>query len=432
MKAVDISIEALDFIIDENMDRLPLEVHKINSRDYRNVGLGCMGISTALFKLGIRYGSKESKEFIDILFKRIFKEAFNKSVSLAKEKGKFPKYKDCVLDSRIVKLHFSEDELTEAKEYGLRNCSLISIAPCGSIATMLGVTGGCEPEFAIKYTRRTDNLDAEYDIYCKEAQYYMNKFKVKTVPDYFVCSSDINWKDRIDMQANMQIHVDTAISSTVNLPNSATKEEIEQLYLYAWEKKLKGTTIFRDGCKRLGVLTVNPVKEDKQKYDFIEPISRKKMGTTHGSTYCKKCACGTLYITVNRDEEGHIVECFVHTSKGGICQANISAINRMASLCMRSGVKIDEIIDQLKSINCPACVKVKTKGEHLDGMSCPDIMARVINEFKNSTLLAQKSVPVKEEDVENDSNKKCPDCGEEIVNEGGCVVCKSCGYSKCG
>lgn len=393
-----------------------------------------------LMKLGLRYGSNEAIKLTDDIFGFIFRVAVLQSNELAKELGPFPKYKDCVFDSTIIKNHFRQDEIDSMREYGLRNCSLISIAPTGSIATMLGESGGCEPEFALKYTRRTVGMtegeDTYYDVYCKAAQEFMNIYNTKELPSYFISAMEIPYQERVKTQGIMQKHVDTAISSTVNLSNNATKNDIAQLYLLAWKEGLKGITIFRDGCKRIGILTTKQSKISITPdfstviFDSIIPVSRKQMGTTHGNTYCRHCACGTLYITVNCDDYGNVVETFIESSKGGICKANTAAVNRMVSVALRSGVKVDEIIDQLQGIYCPACTKTS---KHVDGLSCPDIMAKTLHAFyygeedekpQKATLVKSKKV------VEN--NEKCPECGETLHYEGGCIICKACGWSKCG
>lgn len=440
--AVRVGIKTLDKLIDENYYRHPLKEQQEMSYNYRNIGLGVFGYATALMKLGLKYGSTEALNFTDQIFGLIFRAAVIKSNELAKELGPFPGYKDCVWDSSIIKKHFSQDEIDIMREYGLRNCSLISIAPNGSIATFLNESGGCEPQFALKYTRRTVGMtegeDTYYDVYCKGAQEYMEINNTKELPDYFVGAQDIPYLERINTQAVMQKHVDTAISSTVNLPNSATKEDIANLYLEAWKQGLKGITIFRDGCKRLGILTTEkkiPIDNNEiTRFDYITPISRKELGTTHGNTYCRHCACGTLYITVNCDDEGNLVETFIESSKGGICKANTAAVNRMVSVALRSGVKVDEIIDQLQGIYCPACAKTS---KHVDGLSCPDIMAKTLHAFyygeedekpQKSTLVKSKKVT---DNIVN-SEEKCPECGEMLRKEGGCVICKSCGWSKCG
>ena len=437
LKAVPVAIKALDTLIDENYHRQPLKEQQEMSYNYRNVGLGVLGYATALMKMGIKYGSNEAIQFTDELFHFMFKSAVSASNNLAKEKGSFPKYSDRVWDSEIIKRHFSQDEIAYMKPYGLRNCSLLSVAPTGSLAPMVNESGGCEPEYAISYTRRTVGLtkgeDSYYKVYCKAATEYMKMWNTDTLPDYFVGASDIPYLDRIKAQSAMQEHVDTAISSTINLPNSATKEDIASIYLKSWQYGLKGITIFRDGCQKAGILTTEntPVPktttDNRIIFDSITPISRKTMGTTHGNTYCKKCACGTLYITLNRDQDGHIVESFIHTSKGGICQAHAAAVNRMTSLALRSGVKVSEIVDQLRGINCPACSNVSAKGTKLDGMSCPDILARTLEEFASAELALINNG----NHQETSTTPKCPECGAPIVHEGGCVKCLSCGWGKC-
>ena len=199
----------------------------------------------------------------------------------------------------------------------------------------------------------------------------------------------------------------------------------------AWEMGLKGVTVYRAGCAREGILTVkkdDTIKEEPRPilYNSITPVSRKTIGTTHGNTYCKKCACGTLYITLNRDSAGNIVESFVQTSKGGICQANIGAVNRLISLNLRSGVKVDEIIDQLSGITCKACTSLIARGEKLDGISCSDIMSKTLEEFYKQGTDENYCVLNAINDI-----SKCPECGASVRHEGGCIQCLSCGWSKC-
>ena len=180
---------------------------------------------------------------------------------------------------------------------------------------MLGITGGCEPEFAIKYTRKTDNLKDSYDIYCREAQYYMDKFDTKELPEYFICSSDVDWKDRVDMQSIMQKHVDTAISSTVNLPNNISIDEVEQLYLYAWEKGLKGITIYRDGCKRSGILVTENTTTDVSDKE-PQKLSRGDIIQVNDDVVGKKrklmTGCGSLHCSAFFDPiTGQLLETYL-------------------------------------------------------------------------------------------------------------------------
>jgi ribonucleoside-diphosphate reductase alpha chain len=436
-KSIYIAVEALDYIIDENADNHPLEVQKINSLNYRNIGLGIMGFANCLMKLGIRYGSQESKDFTNKLFAELFKTAMLASNKLAKEKGAFPKYKDIIFESTIIKKHFSVKEIEELKIYGLRNCSLISIAPTGSIATMFNISGGCEPEFAIKYTRRTENLndgkDKYYDVYCRTLKEYQNYTKQNNIPDFFVSSSDINWKDRIDIQGIMQEHVDTAISSTVNLPKNITINDVEQLYLHAWKQGLKGVTIYRSGCNREGILnTDSQPKETEFRFDYIEPISKDELGETLGTNKKEKVACGSLFVSINREPlTGNICETYVNTSKSGVCPANIAAVSRLTSLCLRSGVKVQAICDELIGIKCGACSILKSQGKDIN-ISCPDAIGKYLKEkYQQGTTIITEKIQKKKKQITKEDNMKCPNCGEQMRMEGGCTICQ-CGFSKCG
>jgi ribonucleoside-diphosphate reductase alpha chain len=304
---------------------------------------------------------------------------------------------------------------------------------------MLSVSTGIEPIFANYYTRKTESLhgkDTYYKVYTPIVKQYMQANNLKEddeLPDFFVVSSQLNFKDRIDMQSVWQHAIDASISSTVNVPNEFTVDETFELYLYAWERGLKGVTIYRDGCDRAGILsTKEPVKEHN--YNSISPISRSTIGKTYGSTSSKRSACGKLYITINRDKNGNLVESFVNTSKNGICRSNIDGINRMISLALRSGVKVEEIIDQLKSINCPACARARAKGESVDGMSCPDIIAKVLQEEYYSgsfTIPNGNRLKDKQTDTGEENNNKCPECGKDLIREGGCIQCPSCGWTVC-
>ena len=431
--AVDIAVRALNDILDEGLEKHPLAEQRESVRDWRQIGLGIMGLADMLIKLGVRYGSQTAVDICNKIGSALAKEAILASSILANEIGAYPKYDDRVKETDFFKAHkqpyFRIDKL--------RNSQLLTIAPTGSISTMLGVSGGIEPIFANKYTRMTKSLhghDEAYEVYTPIVDEYMKTHDItdeKDLPDYFITSSDIPIDERIAMQAAWQNHIDASISSTINLPNEATVEDIEKLYIMAWEMGLKGVTVYRAGCAREGILTVkkdDPIKEESRPilYNSITPVSRKTIGTTHGNTYCKKCACGTLYITLNKDSAGNIVESFVQTSKGGICQANIGAVNRLISLNLRSGVKVDEIIDQLSGITCKACTSLIARGEKLDGISCSDIMSKTLAEFYKQGTDENYRVL----NVVNDISK-CPECGAPVRHEGGCVQCLSCGWSKC-
>ncbi|MBQ0113518.1 MAG: TSCPD domain-containing protein [Bacteroidales bacterium] len=436
-------VEAMDELIDENMNNHPLPEQKVMAEKFRNIGIGLMGVYDMLLKLRIRYGSDEAIKFMDDFMFNMFRQSVKASSTMAVAKSSFPGYEDCVFDSEIIRNHFSEEEIAILKSQGLRNCSLISIAPTGSLASMLSCSYSTEVLFAKSYKRKTVSLNEDketvYEVYPKIVQEYLNRggWINDTILD---TAYSVDPYQRVKFQKAIQDHTDSACSVTFNLKEDVSLEYIEQLYLAGWKAGLKGLTIFREGS-RPAILDASTKKEEPKtepltrSFDFISPISRKDLGTTSGTTACKKCACGTLYITCNHDSEGNLVEVFTHTSKGGICQANMNAVTRLVSLNLRSGVKVDEIIDQLKGINCPACSMCKAKGINIDGLSCPDIISKTIQE-------AMKYVPCNTPPIVSDAQnsqkttnismvKKCPECGEPLIASGGCYACTNCGYSKC-
>lgn len=469
-KAIEIAVEALDTIIDENLNNHALKEQADNSKNYRNIGLGIMGYSNALFKLGLTYGSEEAIEFTDELFSDLLLMALETSCYLAQQKGAFPKCKpDKIVKSRIIqdnKDFLPACLLAEIEQFGLRNCSLISIAPTGSIATLLGLTGGCEPEFALSYTRRTDNLKDSYKIYCKSVNEYwemtdnvIDKGNINSLPEYFVASADIHWKDRIDTQATMQKYVDTAISSTINLSKDVSLEEIEQIYLYAWEKNLKGITIFRDGCKRLGILMTDNNEDmgEEIKFNIIpnthNDLPRGVVLEADDDAIGKKrkliTGCGSLHCVAFFDPiTGDLLETYLSKGSTGGCANFMVGLSRMISLAARGGIPIESIIDQLDSCGtCPSyAVRRATKGDTSKGSCCPIAVGNALREMYDemqSELFSDSDESYDEPityDVITDSGKvigaieetyPCPDCGEPLVFEGGCNTCKACGYSKC-
>lgn len=242
--------------------------------------------------------------------------------------------------------------------------------------------------------------------------------------DSIVTAGELNPQERLAVQATVQNYCDTAISSTLNLPKGTTPTDIREIYIQAWKKGLKGVTVYVDGSRDpiLATETTEQLIEPLNPptiFNTITPVSRKALGTTIGATHCKKCACGTLYITTNMDKEGNLVEVFAHTSKGGICQANLNSNTRLISLALRSGVKIDEIEDQLKGIHCPACQLAKAKGHQVDGLSCPDIISRTIKEFVDSDYTLCQQINEEETPV-TISGPKCPECGESLLATSGC------------
>ena len=428
-------VKTMDDVIDENLPYHALDEQREVAKHFRNMGIGVMGIQDMLIKLGLKYGSYSAIMHVSRLMHFIMCSAVNASALLAKERGAFPEYSDKILESPFFKnLKISEDVIDLIKKYGLRNSTLLSVAPTGSIGTMLNISSGVEPWFAMHYTRNTKSLDGKESSYEVWAPIAEEANKRNWHPETLVTSNELTWKEHIGMQAAIQNFVDTAVSKTINMPANTTPKDVREAYIYAWNKGLKGLTVYVDGS-RDPILTTKE-KEEKKKdiifYDSITPVSRKQMGITHGCTFCKKCACGTLYVTINKDSDDHLVELFTHTSKGGICQANLNAETRMASLALRSGVKVSEVVDQLKGISCPACTAMKAKGKKIDGISCADIIAKTIEEFSNINTTTKENTHKVELPVPKGNFTKCPGCGEmTLIHEAGCVICGNCGYSKC-
>lgn len=394
-----------------------------------------MGLADALIKLGVVYGSEKSLDIIEEIYSNIAVQAVETSLALAKENNCYPMCnKEKLVESSFLStLGLSSATLEEIRKYGLRNSQLLTCAPTGSISTMLETSGGVEPIFAMHYTRTTKSLegkDKTFEVYTNIAQQWLNNHPGQKLPEYFIESGQIDPSERVKVQGILQQYIDASISSTVNLPEEATVNDVYNIYVDAWKHGLKGITIFRQNCKRVAILNTNPVKEETIKFDSIVPVSRKQLGTTSGMTFCKKCACGTLYVTVNRDKDGNFVELFTHTSKGGICQANLNAVTRGISLALRSGIKIDEITDQLKGIHCPACANAKAKGIKIDGLSCPDIMGRVMDEFAKVKITNEQVEQISTEQP-NVNGELCPECKHSLRHDGGCVQCVNCGWSKC-
>lgn len=271
--AVKTAVIGLDEVLDEGLEYHPLEEQRECVRKYRQIGLGVMGIADMLIKLGVVYGSDESLEICSAIAHNMFNNALYQSAMLAKENGPFPEYKDIMLKSPIFK-NADENVMGLIKQYGLRHSALLTIPPCGSISLLLGVSGGIEPIFNFSYIRKTESIhDGEvfYKVYTPIVEEYMSLFgvcKEEDLPEYFIASQEIEYENRIKMQSVWQKYIDASISSTINLPNDATIDDVCDLYMKAWQYGLKGVTVYRDGCERAGVL----INEDKKKKEKKEPI----------------------------------------------------------------------------------------------------------------------------------------------------------------
>jgi ribonucleoside-diphosphate reductase alpha chain len=270
----------LNEVLDENMNLHPLQQQREMSRDLRQIGLGIMGAADMFIKLEVKYGSKESINYIHKIGNKMINEALRQSALLAKENGTFPKYRrEAILKSPFLLSNAEEDVLELIKEHGLRNSQLLTIPPTGSISTLIGCSNGLEPIFQVSYTRKSESLhheDTYYKVFTSIAKEYMDKnniSKEEDLPDFFITTSNLDYKDRIDVQSAWQQYIDASISSTVNVPNEFTVEDVEELYMYAWEKGVKGITIYRDGCARSGILITDKPKESR--LDKIDELQKE-------------------------------------------------------------------------------------------------------------------------------------------------------------
>lgn len=442
---VENAVRFLDDVIDVNC--FPFKEIEQQTKRNRKIGLGIMGFAELLLKIGVPYNSELGREVAEALMKFIYNTAINASIKLARERGVFPTYED------------STWKLMDAK---MRNATVTTLAPTGTISLIAGTSSGIEPYFSFAYERhildgktlleRNELLAEvlkEYGIYSDELikkivdNHGMLK-GIEGIPEeissVFVSAHEISPKDHILMQASFQKYVDNAISKTINFTNDATKKDIYNAFMLAYDSGCKGTTVYRDGSRSTQVLTTSSKKEEEKKDDStsnIDVYNRPKK--LYGSTKTVQIGCGKILVTVNHDNNNKVKEVIVTSGKGGGCHAQSEAIGRLISISLRANVDINEIIHQLRGIRCDAC---KKKG--LDGISCPDAIGRYIEEEQKylDNMLPEitedgineekisPDVKIIEEPV-NESNK-CPQCGAQLAHESGCVKCYNCDYSKCG
>lgn len=440
-KDIFVIVKAMDDVLEENLSRHALPEQKAMAEKYRNVGIGVMGLSDFLVKCRLTYGSPNSVNLIRNLMREIFRTAVQASVELAKERGNFPGYSPKVWDSHIIEHAFSTDEIKQFKKIDkLRNCSLLSIAPTGSLGTMLNIGTGCEPFFAVRYTRRTVSLNKEevlYDVNVKALDEYREITGNNDTPSYFITAGSIPWKQRVNMQAAMQEYVDTAISSTVNLGAFTTVEDIEGIYKYAWEKGLKGITVFRDGSRQ-GILTTSESKEESEELErgIIIPSSNNCLGIKRTLS----TGCGSLHAQCFFDNKtGDLREIYLSKGSTGGCNNFMISLSRMISLAARGGVKVDSILDQLKSCGvCPSyAVRSATKNDTSKGSSCPVAIGNAVRDMYNEMqeIICKcngSTVENKSEECDDNSLEECPNCHKKtLIHSGGCIQCNSCGFSRC-
>ncbi|MFA5039097.1 MAG: vitamin B12-dependent ribonucleotide reductase [Candidatus Omnitrophota bacterium] len=449
-----LAVHFLDNVIDINKYPLP-QIDKM-TKQTRKIGLGIMGWSSALAKMLIPYDSDEALALAEKLMSFIQTEARKESIDLARSRGTFPAFKGSIF---------------EAANQKLRNATLTTIAPTGTISIIAGpCSSGIEPIFALCYQRANvlDNdkmmeVEPAFREIMEERGLYTRKLMekiaekgsvkdIKEVPEdirrAFVTSHDITPEWHIKMQAVFQKYTDNAVSKTINFHEDATIEQVNRAYTLAYEMGCKGLTIYRDNSRSEQVLSVGT--KDQAKKEAVHPADgkiapRPRPEVVMGTTTKVSTGCGNLYVTINTDENNKPFEVFTQMGKAGGCAASqLEAIGRLVSLAFRSGVDVRVIIEQLRSIRCPS--PSWEKGCRI--FSCADAIARVIERrLVNDKIEAKAPVAeeVKEEVFSQVSRSEeqleehitgnivgvCPDCGGVVRHEEGCVKCSACGYTKC-
>ena len=452
------AVHFLDNVIEVNKYPLP-EIDKM-TRATRKIGLGVMGFADMLLLMGVAYNSDAGVALGREIMEIVNTEGHKASELLAEARGPFP-----LFDESIFK-----------KGKPIRNATVTTIAPTGTLSIIGGVSSGVEPIFAYAYIRNVmDNthlIETNQILKDKlvEAGLYSDELMHKIIEQgtlahideipadikkVFVCAHDVSPIWHVRMQAAFQEFTDNAVSKTVNFPNTATKEEVAEVYTLAYELGCKGTTIYRDGSRDEQVLNIGKVKEKPK--DYVEAMSeadcestacllrngsikpRPRPDVTMGYTEKVQIGCGNLYITVNYDENG-VCEVFTNTGRAGGCASQSEATARLVSVALRSGLDSDELIRQLKGIRCPSCLRQKG----VPVTSCPDAIAKAVEKVVKRSKAGEPLSPMEPmtaplgktvsdmTPAEAKLAKFCPECGAKLEHEGGCVTCRNCGYSKCG
>ena len=457
-KDIPVVVTAMNDLLDEGLPLHPLKIQQETVFDYRQIGIGVMGIADMLIKMELKYDSERAIEVCDRIGYVLANESLRASAMLAKLLGAYPKYNsDAILMSDYVVNNTDPDTYELISKYGLRNSQILTIAPTGTLSTMLGISGGIEPIFQFSYQRKTESLHGEevyYKVFTPIAKEYMEKHGIleEELPEFFVSSQTINPFMRVKMQGAWQKHIDASISSTVNLPNSATVEEVEQLYITAWKYNLKGMTIYRDGCARLAVLSKEEPKQSK--------VEKAKSQLNFGDTILVddsvigikrklKTGCGSLHCTFYFcPETGELREVFLDKGSSGGCLSLLNAVSRLSSLAARKGAPVEEIADQLQSVLvCPSysIAKFKDPKATSKGSSCASAVANALldahKQFVEEFLEIEEDDEIEFKTVQRDSEPEdkeglgllvCPECGAKaLAKTEGCMTCHSCGYSKC-
>jgi len=464
-RALRFSVRFLDNVLDYNADKHPLKAQTEASQRSRRIGVGFTGFGDMLLKLNLKYDTMDAVQFTDKMFEYIKNIAYEASSDFASEKGSFPAFDlDIHLSRPFIKM-LDGRVIEKIRRQGLRNACILTVPPVGSGSILAGTTSGIEPIFALSYYRRSKSLSQEeFKVYHPLVGDYMKRFGLRDetdLPPIFVTSHEIKPEMRVHMQAAIQKHIDSCISSTVNLPTDITLDEVERVYFLSWKLGCKSITVYREGSREGILVTEEAWKKGGDKKEVLTedegtqkptpPISSLRLSSgvsgravssetgrtavpeikplkrppyLEGFTEVIKTGYGNLYVTVNI-YEGRPFEVFVQIGKSGYTtMADAEAIGRLASLALRSGISVKDVVEQLEGIG--GASPVFSEGKLV--MSIPDAIAAVL---RKHFIAGNEKVKTKPKEIDINM-ERCPDCGSRsLAFEQGCVVCKSCGFSKC-
>lgn len=465
MRFLDNVVDTTDYFFPEN---------EVAQRRIRRTGLGTMGLADALIKMQVRYGSEESVAIVEKMHQTIRDEAYIASSEIAAEKGPFPAFeKDKYLQGHFIKRLPQAVQEMIAKQ-GIRNGVLLTQAPTGTTSILAGASSGIEPVYDFAFQRK-DRLGV-HTVYHALYKAWKDAHPDATeVPDYFVNAKLLTPEEHVRMQAAIQHYVDSSISKTVNAPHAHTQAQVQELYMKAYDLGCKGVTYFRDGSRNESVLTsLDDVKKSvtpeatqhaKEKEMVISPRLRPER--VAGITYKIKTGYGTMFVTVNHDEEGKPFEVFATIGKaGGVFAEESEAICRLVSLALRARIPLQTVIEQIKGIRGPMPIFGKNGmilsipdaigqvlSQHMQDVEAKQTPAQQVAEREKEVVLMQdqaeamvhatltetvKKAESKYKLIEASSSvanlgfsPECPECSSIMAMAEGCLTCFSCGYSKC-
>ncbi len=423
------SVHFLDNVIDVN--KYPIQKIEETTKSNRKIGLGIMGWADLLILLGIPYHSDRALQLAEEVMGFIEREGKSASSALAVERGVFPNYPGSVYDGKI----------------NLRNATVTTIAPTGTLSIIAGCSSGIEPLFAVSFVRnvmegtKLIEVNPHFERVARERGFWSRELMERiaekgSIHDFdeipedvkalFVTAHDITPMEHVAMQGAFQRYVDNAVSKTVNFPHVASPKDVEDVYMFAYNLNCKGVTVYRDGSREEQVLSTGKTHQETEPVRQ-KIVPRKRPETIQGETRHMTTGCGNIYVTVNADENGHLFELFTHMGKAGGCAASqAEAIGRLVSLALRSNIEPDAIISQLKGITCHQ--QTWTNGGKIT--SCSDAIAKALEKYmqrgEKGNGNGSKSYSVAM------LIGACPECGGAVEHEGGCAVCHSCGFTKCG